>query len=448
MLRNLYEPLTCFDSRLRIEPCLAESWENPDELTWRFYLRSDVLFHDGSRFSAEDVVFSLERARNHPQSALASYLVQVEDVVAVDESTVEIRTSRPYPILLNKLAYLPLLPSGVSDDMESPIGTGAYRLVRWEPGESIELEAFEGHWRGPPPVDRALFRPVRDPARRIEMLLDGSLDIVREVSPWLAEEVEESRAVRLERRLGLEVQYLHLRPDWGPFRDPKVRRAVHLALDRRVLVEEIQEGHGRPVGQLVSANVFGFAPGVQPPEPDREEARRLLAEAGYPDGFSVPLVTREGRDPGPIVEQLGQIGIEVRVSVQPWTELYPRFGREEIPFYYGAAVASTADASDILDSKVHTREPGRGYGNTNFGGYSDPRVDALIEESGSTLETIPRRELLQEAMERAMEDRVYVPLFVTYDLYGIRHEIEWRPRLDTVLLVREMRFRNTDSAPR
>lgn len=441
VLRNLYEPLITFDSQLRIEPCLAESWENPDELTWRFYLRSGVRFHDGGELTAADVVFALERARKHPESALASYLVQVEEVVAVDRSTVEIRTTRPYPILLNKLAYLPILPAGISEEMEASIGTGAYRLVRWRPGESIELEAFEDYWRGRPPVERVRFRPVRDPEERVETLLAGGLDIVREVAPWLADRVEASRAVRLERRLGLEVQYLHLRPDWGPFRDPRVRRAVHVALDRSALVEEIQHGHGRPVGQLVSANVFGFAPSVQAPEPDPETARRLLAEAGYPEGFSAPLVTREGRHPEPIVEQLAEIGIEVEVSVEPWTELYPRFDQEKIPFYYGAAVASTADASDILDSKVHTREPERGYGSTNFGGYSDPRVDALIEESGSTLEMIPRRELLQEAMERTMEDLVYVPLFVTYDLYGIRQEIEWRPRLDTVLLVREMRRR-------
>jgi peptide/nickel transport system substrate-binding protein len=448
LLRNIYEPLTTFDPQLRVMPLLAESWENPDEQTWRFHLRHDVRFHDGSAFDAGDVVFSLERVRNHPESALASYMVQVDEVSAVGEHTVEIRTLRPFPILLNKLAYLMILPAGSPDDISHPIGTGPYRLERWEPARQLTLAAFDDYWQGRPEIDRAAFRPVRDPEKRVADLIAGNLDLVREVPPWLADRVQASRAVRLERVLGLEVQYLQLHADTPPFDDPRVRHALDLALDRERLAEEIQRGYGRPVGQLVSANVFGFDPAIEVPAPDLEEARRLLAEAGYPNGFATTLVTREGRNAEPIARQLAEVGVRVEVSVEPWTDLYPRLSEEAIPFYYGAVLASSADSSDVLDGKGHSREPARGYGSNNFGGYGDPEVDALIERSGTTLEMVPRRELLQEAMREVVAARVYLPLFVTYDLYGIRQEIEWPLRVDTLMLVREMRRRGSTGGPR
>ena len=438
VLSNLYDGLTEFDRESRIVPALAAEWTNPDERTWVFRLRKGVRFHDGRGLEAADVVFSLDRARRHPGTGLASYLVEVESVRELDPATVEIRTARPFAALLSKLSPIAIVPRDAPERIVGPVGTGSYRLAAATP-ERIELVAFEGDWRKGPALRRLTFVVAGDAPRRVEMLLRGEADLAADLPGDTAERLRGSDCCREIALPGSTVEYLRLSELVAPFRDARVREAVSLSIDRRAYVAEAHRGRAQPAGQLVVPGVFGYAPDLVAGGRDLPRARRLLAEAGYPEGFDVPLDFRPGRHGEVLAAQLAQAGIRAAARETPWTELHPRIRRGEVGFYFGGVVAQTAEASDVLDGFVHTRDEARGYGITNHSRYSNPRADALIEGAAGSLDMIRRRELLQEAMRVVMADRFLVPVAGLYEVYGANRRIRFEPRLDLKLLGREIR---------
>jgi peptide/nickel transport system substrate-binding protein len=432
ILANVYDGLTSLEPDLKVRANLVTTWENPDERTWRFHLRPDARFSDNRPVEAEDVRFSLERARKHPQSQLASYLVEVASVRAIDPATVEVVTRRPFAPLLNKLSFIYIVPRGSPEEITAPIGSGTYRVVRYEKGRSLLLTP-NGRDEDRRPLE-FVFMPSA--AARVDALLAGRVDLAQDVPPGDVERIQK-HGERVASRPSTVVEYLHFRAGDPRFTDIRVRKAVNLALDRKKLVAVSTGGLGRPATQLVGPGIFGYDPSIPATERDLPEARRLLAEAGHPDGLEVTLETRAGRDPTEIARQLEEAGFKVKLEVRPWPELYGRLSRGEVPFYYGGVAAVTADASDVFDSHVHTRAGG--YGNTNYARYSSPEVDRLIEESGTAMQPDVRRGLLQHCMRRLAEDLVFLPLVIREDLYGIRPGVAWEPRPDRMLLGREMK---------
>ena len=441
VLANLYDGLTEFDEESRIRPALAATWTNPDERTWVFRLRPGVHFHDGRPLTAEDVVFSFERARNHPRTDLASYLVEVESVRALDPLTVEIRTRRPFAALLVKLSPVQIVPHGSPETITQPVGTGSYRFLRYEEGGPIELVPVRVDWRGPAERAPLTFVVEREPRKRLEKLLSGEVEVAAGLSEGAVDVLRGSACCEAAVRPGSIVEYLHLSLIDPRFRDRRVRQAIDLAIDRAAYVAAAHHGLGQPVGQLVVPGIFGYAAGLKPTTRDVARARRLLAEAGYPDGFDVVLEYRPGRRGEILAAQLGEARIRVTPKESVWTDLYSRLRRGEVGFDHGGVVAQTGEASDVLDSFVHTRDEARGYGNTNHSRYSNPRADVLIEEAASSLVMTRRRELLQEAMRVVMNDVEFVPIAGLYDVYGVREGVRFAPRIDLKLLGRDIERR-------
>lgn len=429
ILSNLYEGLTAFDAEMGLAPALAVGWESPDELTWVLRLRPGVTFHDGRPLTALDVLFSLQRARDHPESRVASHLVAVGSWRALGRQAVEIRTRRPYPILLNKLALVMIVPAGAPAPIEEPVGTGPYRLAGRREG-AIELQPHGAHWRGPAVHPAVAIHLVPDPEQRVAGLLDGRFDLVKEVPPRLRQTVRASHVARLLGRDTLLVNYLQLPADRPPFTDPRVREAIQVGLDRRALVEELAGGLGSPAGQMVGPNVFGFAPALLAPERDLARARALLARAGIDRSGPIPMAYRAGRDVAPIVRQLAEIGLAVEARPVPWERLYAALQSGEVGFYYGGFSCNSGDASDLFDGKVHRRDPLSGYGSTHSAGLSTPALDELIELAGTASEMPARREMLERAMRELMAENTLVPLFVPRVDYGVRRTLRWHPRLD------------------
>jgi len=441
VMRNLYEGLTAFDAEMRIGPALAASWENPNDLTWVFHLRPGVRFHDGRELTADDVVWSLERARTLPASVFGSYVVAVDRVRALDRHTVELTTRRPYAILLNKLAFVLIVPAGSPPEIRQPVGTGPYRLVSYQPGVRLALRSFDGYWGGASAVGDVDFLPVPSERARVDRLIAGDLDLVHEPGATNLERLRAAPRCRVLEQESLQVVYLLLKTQRPPLADLRVRRAIDLALDRTALVAATLHGEGHPVGQMVGRSVFGYAPDITPPPRDLDAARRLLAEAGYPGGVDLDLEFRPGREPGEIRRQLAKAGIRLRLVERPWTELYPRLLAHRVDFYLGGILAPSADASDLFDAMVHSRDAARGYGDANFGDYSNAALDALIDESGSTLDMLARRAQLERCMHLLMEDDALIPLYVPWNLFGVRDDVEWQPRRDGYILAREIRRR-------
>jgi peptide/nickel transport system substrate-binding protein len=441
VMRNLYEGLTAFDAEMRIAPALAASWENPNDLTWVFHLRPGVRFHDGRELTAADVVWSIERARTLPASGFGSYVVAVDQVRARDRHTVELTTRRPYAILLNKLAFVLIVPAGSPPEIRQPVGTGPYRLVSYQPGVRLALRSFDGYWGGASAIGRVDFLPVASQRARVERLIAGDLDLVQEPGAENLARLRAAPRCRVLEQESLTVVFLLLKTQRPPLSDVRVRRAIHLALDRPALVAAVLRGEGHPVGQMVGRSVFGYAPDIAAPPRDLAAARRLLAAAGYPGGIDLDLEFRPGRQAAEIRRQLAEAGIRLRLVERPWAELYPRLLAHRVDFYLGAILAPSADASDLFDAMVHSRDAARGYGDANFGGYHNSALDPLIEESGSTLDMLARRAQLERCMHLLMQDYALIPLYVPWNLFGVRDDVAWQPRRDGYILAREIRRR-------
>jgi peptide/nickel transport system substrate-binding protein len=444
VLGHLYDSLVNFDVGLRPVPSLAESWENPDQLTWRFHLRQGPRFHDGRPVEVADVVYTLERARRHHRSRQAGALVAVSSIRKVGESTFELRTAEPYPILLNKLAALSIIPRGAPEEIVEPLGTGPYRLVKRTP-DAIELEAVEDHWRLSPENPRTYPRQVTlsfvgDGGDRIRGLLEKRFDLIDDLSTRHSAEMEKQPGIRVDSLTSLGVSYLQLDVARKPWDDLRVRRAIDLLIDRERLVAEELAGRGQAVGQLVSQNVFGFNPELPVTRRDPAAARKLLAEAGYPDGLDIEIEHREGLDIEPIVRQLADGGVRAKGHWRPWDEMYRRLQSGEIGAYLGTWICTSGDASDLLDRKLHTPDPDHGWGDANWSRYSNPELDKLIETSQQVTNPLERGALLKKAMALAAADLAFVPLYSQHEIYALRQELKWTPRRDGRVFAFEMRW--------
>lgn len=444
VLSNVYESLVCFDANMRLQPLLAERWESLDELTWRLKLRKDVRFHDGRPLTAQDVVFSLERAHFLPGTRASAFLVAVDHVRARDTHTVDIVTRQPYAILLNKLTAVFVVPARSPDEISRPLGTGPYAFVA-RSDQAVTLEAYAGYWGKPPPLKRVEYHFVPDHGLRVARLVAGELDLVARLAPEDRRVLTSAPAVEMVSRPGLGVLFLQASPHTPPFDEPRVRRAIHLALDREALVREVLGGEGVAATQMLSPGVFGFAPDIALATPDPARARRLLAEAGHPRGLRATLEHRTGLPSDRLLEllrsQLAAAGLTLELRATPWSQLYERILSRQAAFFMTGWVAGTGDASDVLDSLAHTPDRDRGYGDANSSGYSDPALDRLVERSGRTREVDERRELLQQAMRAFTDQLVLIPLYVQNDLYGVRKDVSFTPRQDARILAQGIRRR-------
>lgn len=444
VLGHIYESLVTFDVRLRPVPSLAESWENPDALTWRFHLRQGPRFHDGRPIQVADVVYTLERARRHTRSRQAGALVAISSVRKVGERTLELRTELPYPILLNKLASLAVVPQGSPEEITHPIGTGPYRLLGRD-AAALKLEAVPDHWRlagaAPTYPREVTLSFVPDGAERIQGLLQNRFDLVDDLSTSETAVVESQPGMRVESLSSLGVTYLQLDVAKPPWTDKRVREAIDLLIDRERLVAEELGGRGQVVGQLVSSNVFGFHPELLPGRRDPARARRLLAEAGFAQGLDVEIEYREGRDIQNIAAHLAEGGVRVRGRALPWAEMYRRLQTGEVAAYLGTWICTSGDASDLLDRKLHTVDSDRGWGDANWSRYSNPQLDRLVEESQRLFNPLERGAVLKKAMALVAQDLAFVPLYSRHEVYGVRQELAWVPRRDGRIFAFEMSWR-------
>ncbi|MGE5232836.1 MAG: ABC transporter substrate-binding protein [Acidobacteriota bacterium] len=438
VLRNIYDGLTAFDAGAKVGPALAERWENPNDVTWVFHLRPGVRFHDGRPLTAADVVFSLERARHNPGSNVGSYLVAIDRIRAVDPRTVEITTAKPYPILLNKLAFVLIVPDGSPAEIREPVGTGPYRLVR-STDNHLELEAFPGYWGAPPSIRRVEFVAVPSVEERVRLLLGGGVDIAQEPGVENVARIRNAPGCRILEEDSLGIIFLIVRKDRPPFDDIRVRQAINLALDRATLVKTALQGEGVPAGQMVGRNVFGYAPDIPVPKPDLERARRLLAEAGHPNGLDVEIQFRPGRraELEPVARQLAAVGVRLRLVERPWAELFPALVAGDVNFYFGGWFCLSADASDLFDATVHSRTSL--YGASNFNHYVNPQLDREIEESARTVDLLARRRQLEGCMHLLMDDLAFIPLYSPAVVFGARSDVAWQVRRDGLILAATIR---------
>ncbi len=475
-LQNVYEGLTIRDSEsFEIVPALATSWRTISDSEWEFTLRQGVSFHEGHSFTASDVVFSWERAKKADDPA--SVVARIKNVTAQDDYTVIVDTGTPDPILPATIASLLIIdedwakevgveePASATDTETSYItrnvnGTGPFSLAEFDPSGTIHLERFEGYWGAEDLVtniDRASYVAIGEDSTRVASILSGDVDLIIPfpVSDWVNFQDNDS----IDVLTGLEARTIFLGLDQlreeliggegqgsNPFKDIRVREAVNLAIDRDTINEKIFYNSVKPAGTLLPPGTTGYDEELnQPYEYNPEKAKSLLAEAGYPDGFSVTLDVPNDRyvkdeDVGQAVANyLGQIGIDVTVSARTRTQHFSRIFRQgdyNTSFYMLGWGPAALDGYSVLSDLISSRTIGDGLGVYNIGAYENPRINEITQQVGSELDSELRNSLIREALSIAKEDFSYIPLYTQPLLWGVSKNIDAILRADDTLDLR------------
>jgi peptide/nickel transport system substrate-binding protein len=433
---NFYEPLVSRDADLKLQPALALRWFSPTPLTWVFELRPDVKFHDGRPFTAEDVVATFERLRRDGTLQIGLNVKEVESVRALGPLRVELRTRRPQPILLNRLSLIAILPGGIADPGH-PGGTGPYRFVSWERGVQVTMARHDGYWGARPALPLVSLRLGQSPEAVERELREGGSQIAILASQAVATRLAGDPSLDVVRRTGMFLKFLAfaLQAE-GPFRDPRVRQALSLAIDRKRLVGELVEP-AVPAYQLVPPTVFGYDPALPELRPDPERARALLREAGFGGGFAATLHARRiaGSASGPLAKMLAAVGIKLTAVEQGEAE----FARSvaTATFTLNRFGCETGDASDMLSAAMHATDSSL-VGATAPGPAAAGFVQAMRTAVESDQPEV-RNAALMQIMAAAMQQLPVVPLYFDEDVYAVRKGYAWRPRADGYVLAAEVR---------
>lgn len=452
MAANFYEPLVGTDAANKILPRLARSWENPDAYTWVFHLQNNVRFHNGKVLDAQDVIYTLQRIQKDPNLEVGSYLNDVRDVKALNSKTVQIRTKTPLAIFLNKLNNILIIQNGATaSELEKTVnGTGPYRLGEWITGEKVRLSMNEEYWGKKPSIRNVTYYLDRTPELAVNDLVSSKCQFIQYDSKKL-EPVIRSLGDRYEilRQDNYFLKYLsydvardvtpYCSAKQNPFQNPLVRKAIHQGIDRQKLVEALPT-YAVPAGQPVPPFVFGYNPAIQIPSHNVEEARKMMVQAGYPDGFEVTLFARQilVETSQLLQNQLRNIGIEVKIRVFPDAEFFQMLDNQDFTFFLSRVGATVGDASDILEPQMHSRGSHQGYGVRNYSGYKNEEVDRAIDESARLLKLDDRRESLEKIMAIMMEDLPWIPLYIDQDVYALDRKFSWKPRQDSHVFAYEI----------
>ena len=446
-------------------PGLAVSWGPVGETTWEFKLREGVTFHDGTPFTADDVVFTMGRAGNVPDSpsSFGTYVNSIREVEVIDDHTVHIHTHEVHALLANDLSTVAILSrkhgegatTAQYNSGEVTVGTGPYRFVEYVPGERIVLEANTDYWGDAPQWEQVTFRPITSDPARVAALLSGDVDVIDGVPTTDIATLEANDNVSLSQGVSNRVIYLHIDSDRevtphvtakdgseipNPFRNVRVRKAISHAINREAIVERIMEGVAIPAGQLLPEGFFGVSENIEVPEYDPELARELLAEAGYPDGFKLTVhgpndrYINDAEILQAIAQMLSRIGIETSVDTMPRSVYFGRASALEFSLMLVGWGSGTGEASSPLRALLATHNPETGMGSTNRGRWSNAEFDALLEEALQTLDADQRAGLLARATEIAMDQVGLIPTHFQVNTWGTRKGLTYTPRTDEYTL--------------
>jgi peptide/nickel transport system substrate-binding protein len=453
---HIYETLVGRTTDGLLIPRLATEWgiSEEDETVWVFRIREGVTFHEGQQLTAQDVVFSLDRART-PPSGVAALHAAVESVTAIDDYTVHVKMTGPSPLYVqnltntfimskewaeaNNTVTAPNFAAGEeSYSVRNANGTGSYRLVSRDPEVRTVLAAFEGHWGEPPAVTEIIYTPIAEAATRVAALLSGEVDLVQDVPVQDIARLAETDGIEVTR--GPENRNIFFAYDMtserlasanvddNPFAKPEVREAMALAIDRDAIQQVVMRGESLPSAAPLPPFVNGWTEAMDAyGTPDLERAQALLAEAGYPDGFSVQLDCPNDRYINDeaicqaVVGMLGRIGIDVNLNAQTRSLHFPLIENWETDFYLLGWGVPTFDSQYVFDFLVHTRE--EGYGSYNGSRYSNPELDAKIESLATMTDLDARDAVIAEIWDEVMSERIFLNVHNQLLAYAMREDI-------------------------
>ena len=439
----IFERLVNFDAQLQLHNGLAVSWRLIDPTTWEIKLRAGVKFHDGSDLTSADVVYSLNRVRGIPHSPapFTQAVSNVAAIEAVDPLTLRVKTPQPAPLLMEQIGFVFILParlgeSVASDDFNSgkaAIGTGPYRFRQWVPDDHLALDANPDWWGGKPAFEKITLKYIASSAARTAALLSGQVDLIDGVQPTDVPRLSTTADIHMFAIPSVRLVYLALdstRDDSpfvtgrdgkplakNPLREVRVRQALSHMINRVALVERVLGG-GEPAGQIVPQGQGGYAPDLKPDTFDPALAKRLLTEAGYPDGLGLTVHTSSDRFPGDaqVGQALGQMfsrgGLRViGVEALPYAVYTAQATARKYSAFVFTWAGSTSNSSEGLRNVLATYDPRTGMGALNRVRWSNAEFDQLLGEAAVEFDEAKRNALLADATRVAMHDAALLPLY-------------------------------------
>ncbi len=434
VMKQVYDTLVVQTESLELEPGLAESWEQIDDLTWEFNIRQGVTFHDGSPLTAHDVAWTLNRLRDPATAAPAAFIIGFADTIeAVDDHTVRLTTTAPFAPLLVHLSHTAtsilseaaVTAAGEDYGTSVVVGTGPFKFVSWQTASQIVLERNDDWWGGEVLPAEVVFRPIVEGTVRAIELEAAGIDLAYALEPRDYLRLQENPGVVVDEIETLSTNYIGFNADKEPFDDVRVRQAINHALDVGAIIDAIYEGLGAPASGPISPQVFGANTELEGYDYNPDRARELLAEAGYPNGFSTTIWTNDNPLRIQIAEIaqafLADVGINVDVQVLEWGAYLDGTAAGNHDMFILGWVTVTADADYGLYALFHSSQFGAA-GNRTF--WSSERVDELLELGRSEADADARAAYYAEAQEIIAAEAPWVFLNVTLEFNG------WRPNVE------------------
>jgi peptide/nickel transport system substrate-binding protein len=475
-LKHVFDTLTWSGNGLEIEPRLATSWKVINPNTWEFKLRPGVKFHDGTPFTAEDVKFSIERIPlvSGPNPTTI-YVRRVKDVRIIDPLTILVITEGPAPTLPNDFIRLFIVShkaaQGLTKDTanaafnsgKAAIGTGPYKFVSWTPKSELVLARNDSYWGPKEPWARHVRKEIPNDAARVAQLKAGQLDLVTRIPATDIATLKRDSNLRVDT---LDTVYMYnmeldlrANPPAGqftakdgtalaknPLQDPLVREAIDLAIDRKTLAEISMDGLGKPVTQLVTPTIFGYNKSIPAARYDVAAAKKLLAQAGYPNGFNAQLAFTQDRLPGDkqvgtsIAQMLAAIGIDAKANAMPAPVFFPARTRGDLSMAMSGWGTLTGESNYTLAALAHSNDPDKKMGSFNALGYKNEQVDKLVHDAGIEMDVPKRRAMLEQANALFIKDRARLPLVSIASAWAMqKNKVTIKPRVDEDTLAMDIK---------
>lgn len=477
--KHVFESLVSMDAKMRLQPELAESWRAVDETTWEFTLRKGVKFHDGTEFTAQDFVYTVCRIPNVANSP-SSFTVYTKGIAAIetpDPHTLVIRTGKPYPLLPMELSTFGIISAKAAggeavtfdkagckadswpttqafNDGSLMIGTGPFKHKSYTKGDRQVLERNPDYWGPQAAWDTVVFRPITSDGPRVAALLAGDVDMIESPPVQDIERLKSAPNVSLAQAQSNRVIYLALgvqdtpptitgTDGKNPLKDPKVRKALSLAVDRDAIVKRIMMGVAEPANQYLPAGFYGNNPEVTVAT-DANKAKQLLAEAGYPKGFQLTLGTpndryiNDDKVAQAVAQMFTRIGVQTQVDATTANVFFSKRNKQEYSVFLAGWGADSGEMSSPLKALIATPIKEKGYGTTNYTSYSDPELDGMLDTALATVDDAKREKLLQAAVKRAVDADIIIPLHYEVTVWAMKKGLSYEPRADQYTLAQKV----------
>ncbi|MCB8822185.1 ABC transporter substrate-binding protein [Microvirga rosea] len=441
---QIFDRLITPDPNLQVTPALAESWQNVDPTTWRIKLRSGVTFQDGNPLTAEDVIYSLNRAKDIPNSPapFTGNVGAIASMTIVDPQTIEFKTKGPTPDFIEQIGLVYIVQKKLAEgksieafnDRSAAVGTGPYKVKEWVPGDHITLVRNDSYWGKKPTFENVTIKFIANDAARVAALRSGSVDLIDAVPPGDVRSLSSAGGLKLWSIASARVVYLALDAsrDESPFivgadgkplnpnplKDVRVRQALSKLINRRLIVDRILDSAGDAAGQIVPEGIGGADPTLRASPFDVAGAKKLLADAGYTQGFGITIHTSNDRFPGDaesaqaIGQMFAQGGLKVNgVVAQPYNVYASAAGKQSFSAFIFSLGTTTPTSATSLRNLLMTPNKEAGTGSFNRTRYSNAAFDEKMKQATSEFDPQKRIALLQEATRIAMEDVGVIPLF-------------------------------------